>query len=98
MGAKEFSYILCNPQNGQQMNKLLPTLLLSSEIAVIKIEAHPARTDPEQQGSAPADLHIVSAAATFIKIVAHVDGHYRASARDDPSLPRFCHPNILETW
>lgn len=88
----------CNLQNGQQMNNLLPTLLLPSEIAVIKTEAHPARTDPEHQGSAPADLHTVSAAAEFIKIVAHVDGCYRASARDDPSLPSFCHRNILETW
>lgn len=38
-------------KNGQQVNDLLTAILLLSEIAVIKIEAHTKRTKPEYEGN-----------------------------------------------
>lgn len=60
-----------------------------SEIAVIKIETHTKRTEPEYQGDALADFHAKAEAIESIKIVAHVDEVHSASAENSPSLPGF---------
>ena len=33
-----------------------------------------------------------------MKIMAHVDKVHSASTKINPSLPDFCHPDVLKTW
>ena len=75
-------------------------ILLLSEIAVIKIEAHTKRAEPECQGNALDDFHAKIAATESTKIAACVDEVHSASAKkkNGPSLPDFCCPDVLVTW
>lgn len=63
---KGFSDILWDAF-GQQVNNLLAAILLPSEIAVIKTEAHTKKMEPEYQGNVPADF-AAKVAATDIYI------------------------------
>ena len=65
--------------------------------SVIKIEAHIIGTEPECQRNAPPDFRARAAAIESIKIVAHVDEVYSASAKNEPSWPGFCHLDVFET-
>lgn len=58
-----------NKKNGQQVNNLLTAILLLSEIAVIKIEAHTKRTKPEYEGNTLADFHAKAAPTESLKIL-----------------------------
>ena len=44
------------------------------------------------------DFHIKAAATESVMIVAEVDKVHSASAKNDLSLPNFCHPDVLVTW
>lgn len=93
-----FTYFGTPNKNGQQENGRLSAILLPSKIAVIKTEAPIKRTEPEHQGNAPSDLHAKGPPKESAKIVAHVYEVPPASAKYDPSLPDFCHPDVLITW
>lgn len=54
--------------------------------------------EPEHQGNVPSDLHAKGPPKESAKIVAHVYEVPSASAKYDPSLPDFCHPDVLVTW
>ena len=84
--------------NGQLKNDLLTTNILPSEIAVFKIEAFIKQTECEYQGNALAYYHTKTEATESIKIVIHVDEVHSASAKKDPSMPNFCHTDVLVTW
>lgn len=51
----------------QQVNNLLAAILLPSEIAIIRSEAHTKRTEREYQGNAPADFQARVAATEIYK-------------------------------
>lgn len=49
-------------KNGQQVNKFLPAILLLPDIAVLTIETHAERTEPEHREKTLADFHAKAAA------------------------------------
>ena len=49
-------------------------------------------------GGALTNFHIKAAARESFMIVAEVDKVHSASAKNDLSLPNFCHPDVLVTW
>lgn len=49
-------------------------------------------------GGTLTDFHIKAAATKSVTIVAQVDKVHSASAKNDLSLPNFCHPDVLVTW
>lgn len=49
-------------------------------------------------GGALTDFHIKAAATKSVMIVAQLDKVHSASAKNDLSLPNFCHPDVLVTW
>ena len=59
---------------------------------------HTKRTEPEHQGNVLDDSCAKATAMESIKIVTHVDAIRSASAKNHPSLPDFCHPDVLVTW
>ena len=78
-------------KNEQQANNLISAILLFSEFAVIKIEAHTKKTAPELSGRYPSCLSCKGNSRIF-KVVAHVNEVH------DPYFPDFCHPDVLATW
>lgn len=71
----------------RQVNDLLTTILLPSEMAVIKTEAYTVKTDPEYQGNALADRHVKATATESVNVEAHVDEVLSASIKNDLLLP-----------
>lgn len=69
-------------KNEQQANKLISVILLFSEIAAIKIEAHTKKTAPELSGRCPSCLSHKGNSRTF-KVVACVNEVH------DPYFPEF---------
>lgn len=65
-------------KKGQQLNGLLNAILLSSEIAIIKIEAHTKRIKSDYQENLPPEFHARAVAPESIKILAHVDKFHSA--------------------
>lgn len=74
-------------KNGQQINGLPAAILLSSEIAVIKIEVDIKKTEPQYQRNALADSPAKAAIAECIMAVAHMDDIHSASTKNDSFLP-----------
>ena len=68
-------------RNEQQVNDLLTAILLPSEIAAIKIEAHTKRTEPHYQGNAIADFHAKATATESKKVLARVDEVHSPSTK-----------------
>ena len=86
-----------NPiRNGQNVNDLLTAILLPSEIAVIKIEAHTKSTGPEYQGNTLADFHGKAAATVSITISAGM-ALILLLQKMTPLLSDFCHLDVLAT-
>ena len=81
-------------RNGQQVNKLLTVVLSPSEIGVIKTESYTKSFEPDYRGTL-ADFQATAAATESVKIAAHVDDIHSASAKNDPSVPDFCHPDAF---
>lgn len=88
--------VLCNPLRNGQVSDLIAIVLLP-EIAAVKIEAHTKRTEPHYQIIAITDFHPKVAATESKKILAHADAVQSPSAKNDPSLPYFCHSGVLVT-
>ena len=85
-------------KHGQQVNTLLTASPLPSTIAVVITEAHTKRTKPANQGKALADSQAIAAATESTQVAAaHVDEVHSASTKTGPSLPDFCHPDVLVT-
>lgn len=82
-------------RNGQVRD--LIAVLLPPDIAAVKIEANTKRTEPHYQSIAITDFHAKVAATESKKILAHVDAVQSPSAKNDPSLPYFCHSDVLVT-
>lgn len=98
METKSFLMSSGTPTKNEQVKNLLVAILLPSEIAVIIIEVHTKRTKTEYWENAIADFHAKAEATESTKNLAHADEVYSASAKNDPLLPGFCHPDILATW
>lgn len=64
-------------------------ILLPSETAVIKNEAHTKRTEPEYQENAQLTLIQRQPAKESIKTVAHVDNIHSAAAKMSPHCEIF---------
>lgn len=82
------------PVKNEQVNNFLTALLLPSQIAIIK-RSSAQRTESRVLGKCLADFHAKAAATESVKIVAHVDEIYSISAKNDPLLLNFCHPDIF---
>lgn len=83
-----FSYSLGLQQvKGQQVNDLFATILLLSEIAVIRIKAHTNWIETEHQENALADFHAQAAAAETIRVVAYVNEVLSAFEKMIPCCP-----------
>ena len=67
-------------------------------LSVIKMEAQTKGIEPKYQRNALTDLQVKAEATEFIKTVTHVNKIHSASAKNDLSLPNFCHPDVLVTW
>ena len=83
-------------KNGQEINELLTTIVLPSEIVIIKIEAHTEKTESEYQANTLVDSQAKAAVTESIKVVAHVNEIHLLWQKKDSLLPDFCHLMSLQ--
>ena len=67
------------------------------KLLVLKLRLQLKKTELDYEGLTLTDLHAKAAAIESVNVVARVDEVHFVSAKEDPLLPDFCHPNVLVT-